>query len=387
MVEDYRNINCRIVMLVRALSGGGAQRDAIELVNGLHRAGWPVAIATLDASGPLAGLIAPNVPVIDLGQGRKRRMAFAVPALVEMLKSLAPSVVIASEASANALLVLAAHCLPAEIRPAIVLREVASPLHAQSADPHVQNRIGYRLAPVSYPLADRVLSFTEGARRDLIAKFGVQPERAINLGTNAVLSEARLRTLSRPVTRRPGLIVGIGRLSPEKDFATLIAAFAALHEVRDVRLRILGEGLERPALERQIAALGLEDVVDLRGFVVDPIEHLREASLLVSTSRHEGFGNAIVEALACGVPVVATDAPYGPREILRDGLFGTLVPLDDLCGLVDAMDAALDRPVDRHMLQARAADYTTERAVERFAETLVGLGVSAPRSLELEAVS
>lgn len=375
MLDIAQNKTGKIVMLVRAFSGGGAQRDAIELVNGLSRAGWPVAIATLDAAGPLAGLVEPCVPVIDLGQGRKRRLAIAVPPLVKLMRQLRPAVVIASEAAANSVLVVASRLLSAPSRPITVLREVASPVQARHADPYLQNRLGYRLAPWLYPLADRVLSFTEGARQDLIGQFGVSPGRAVNLGTNAVLTRQRLADMAQPLVRRPGLIMGIGRLSPEKDFATLIAAFAALREERDVRLRILGEGPQRSALERQIASLGLEDVVDLPGYVVDPIEHLREAALFVSTSRHEGFGNAIVEALACGVPVVATDAPHGPREILRDGALGTLVPLDELCGLVDAMDSALDRPVDPARLQARAADFTTERAVARFAEVLAELGV------------
>ncbi len=365
-------------MLVRAMSGGGAQRDAVELANGLHRAGWPVIVATLDAAGPLRVQLAPELQLIDLGQGRKLRMAFAVPALRRMILRLEPAVVIASEAAANGVLVLASRYLPRHIRPRIVLREVASPVQARRADPYLQNRIAYRLAPWLYPRADRVLSFTEGARRDLIAHFGVRPERAVNLGTNAVLTEERLKALSHPASRHGGLIIAIGRLSPEKDFATLIAAFAALREERDVRLQILGEGSERPALERRIAALGVADVVDLPGFVADPIQYLRHASLFVSTSRHEGFGNAIVEALACGVPIVATDAPHGPRDILRDGKLGTLVPPDDLCGLVDAMAAALDEPADPGPLQARAADFTTERAVARFAEVLIGLGVAPP---------
>ncbi|WP_299729353.1 glycosyltransferase [Devosia sp.] len=387
MFETQKSIPGRIVMLVRAFSGGGAQRDAVELANGLHRGGWPMAIATLDASGPLRALIEPDMTVIDLGQGRKRRMARAAPALVSMMRSLRPAVVIASEAAANGLLVLASQTLARDIRPRIVLREVASPVQALRADPYVQNRMAYRLAPLFYPLADRVLSLTEGVRQDLIARFGVRPERAINLGTNAVLTEARLADISQPAARRPGLIVGIGRLSPEKDFASLIAGFAALHEVRDVSLLILGEGPERAALERQVATLGLAGIVHLPGFVAEPLDYLREASLFVSTSRHEGFGNAIVEALACGVPVVATDAPHGPREILRDGALGTLVPLGDLCGLVDAMDVALDQPADPMPLQARAADFTTERAVARFADVLGGLGVAKTPLAMLEAAS
>lgn len=378
LVTDHKPI----VMLVRAMSGGGAQRDAVELANGLSAAGWPMLVATLDAQGPLAARLAPGMPLLDLGQGRKLRMLRAVPALAGMMEGMRPQAVIASEASANGLLSLAALRL-GRTRPRIILREVAAPLVARRSDPYWQNRIGYRLAPWLYPRADRVLSFTEGVRGELISAFGVAPERVVNLGTNAVLTAARLAELAHSTDRDPNHIIAVGRLSPEKDFATLIAAFATVQDERPVRLTILGEGPERPALERLVQALGLADHVDLPGFVPEPTEHVRRAALLVSTSRHEGFGNAIVEALACGTPVVATDAPHGPREILDAGRYGALVPLGNLCALAHAMHKALDQVPDRAALRARAAGYTTEMAVARMGEVLAGLGLAPAPVLEL----
>lgn len=369
-------------MLVRAMSGGGAQRDAVELANGLSAAGWPMLVATLDAEGPLAARLTPGLPLLDLGQGHKLRMARALPALMAMMRRLRPQAVISSEASANCLLTLAAMRLD-QRRPRIILREVAAPLAARRSDPYLQNRIGYRLAPWLYPRADLVLSFTEGVRGELISAFRVAPERAINLDTNAVLSEARLAELARPARRDPNHIVAVGRLSPEKDFAALIAAFAAVRDDRPVRLTILGEGAERPALERLVRALKLGDCVALPGFVPEPAEYIRGAGLFVSTSRHEGFGNAIVEALACGTPVVATDAPHGPREILDHGRYGALVPLGNLCALAHAMHRALDGEPDRAMLRARAAGYTTETAVTRMGVVLAGLGLAMTLAMEI----
>jgi glycosyltransferase involved in cell wall biosynthesis len=211
---------------------------------------------------------------------------------------------------------------------------------------------------------------------ELVGRFGVAPSRAVNLGTNAVMTAARLPELARPVPRDPGHIVAVGRLSPEKDFATLLAAFAVLRDERALRLTILGEGPERKMLERRVRQLGLEDCVSLPGFVAEPVEWVARAGLLVSSSRHEGFGNAIVEALACGTPVVATDAPYGPREILAGGRFGMLVPPGNLHALVHGMRLALDVPVDRAALRARAAAFTTEAAVARMGDVLAGLNLA-----------
>jgi glycosyltransferase involved in cell wall biosynthesis len=370
---NVRNIG-PMIMLVRALGGGGAQSDAIELANGLRAAGWPILIATLDSSGPLARRIAPGVRLLDLGQGRKLRMARALPALVTMMRTLQPAAVIASEAAGNCLLAFAASRLDKATRPKIVLREVAAPRAARHADPYWQNRLAYRLAPRLYPLADRVVSPTAAVRDELIAHFRVAPDRAVSLGTNAVLSAARLAELAAPVPRANDLIVAIGRLSPEKDFATLIRAFALVRHTRRLRLHILGEGSERLALERLIGKLSLHNSVELPGFVPDPLPRLQSARLFVSSSRHEGFGNAIVEALACGTPVIATDAPHGPREILGPG--HALVPVGNPALLAEAILQAMNQPIDHAALRRRAADFTTERTVEAFAAMLGGMGLA-----------
>jgi glycosyltransferase involved in cell wall biosynthesis len=371
--EDAPNCIC---MLVRAFDGGGAQRDAIELANGLFRAGWPMVLATLDSNGPLSALLDPALPVIDLGRGSKKRMALAGPALIGMIRRLRPAAVIASEASANVLTVLATRVVGKSHRPLLILREVTSPLEARRADPFLQNRLAYRLARWLYPLADRVLTFTEGARRDLVDHFAVSPAKAVNLGTNAVMTGTRLASLATLLPVVPGLIVSVGRLSPEKGHAGLIDAFALLTDSPSARLVIMGEGPERGALERRIAALGLAHRVRLPGYAIDPTVLLRRAALFVSASRHEGFGNAIVEALACGTQVVSTDAPHGPREILLHGRLGTLVPVGDVPALAAAIGQTLRSPQNPEMLRARAADFTTEKAVERFALLLGDLGFS-----------
>lgn len=363
-------------MLVRAMDGGGAQRDAIELANGLWIDGWPMLIATFDHSGPLKARVTPGMPLLDLGQGRKLRMALAANALRAMIAGLQPRAVIASEAAANILLVHAAALHHPRWRPQIILREVTAPVAARRSDPYWQNRLAYHLAPRFYPRADAVLSLTTGTRRELIEHFDVAPERAINLGTNAVLTQGRIIELAQPVPRDANHVVAVGRLSPEKDFANLVRALAVLRDDRpSLRLTIIGEGPERQALERLIAQLDLRGSVSLPGYDANPVEVVRRAGLFVSTSRHEGFGNAIVEALACGTPVVATDAPYGPREILANGRFGLLVPPGNLAALIHAMTRALAAPADTNPLRARAARYSTEAAVDRVAEVFAGLGL------------
>ena len=356
-----------VCFFVRALAGGGAQRDAVLLANGLAGQGIATAIVTLEAEGPLRALVGPGVRLVDLGRGRRLRMALAAPAIARFLRQERPRVLVASEASGNVLAVAATRHVPPGERPRLVLREVASPLAARRHDPHWQNRLGYWLAPLAYAQADLVVTLSEGARAELIGRFGQTRERVVNLGTNAVLTQ-----LGRPAPRRreAGLIVNVARLSPEKDHETLLRAFASLLGTHPARLVIVGDGRERARIEESIAMLGLAGRVTLAGYLPDPASVLARASLFVSASRHEGLGNALIEAMALGVPVVATDAPHGPREILLGGRLGALVPVGDAEALADAMAAALDTPVPAQALRARAADFTVERAAARFAGLL-----------------
>ena len=330
----------------------------------------------LDAKGPLRALVSREVEILDLGRGKKLKMALALPAILSALARTSPAVMVASEASGNALAVVATRLLPRARRPLLVLREVASPLQARTSDPYVQNRLAYRLAPWLYPRADLVVALTGPVRQDLVAHFGVPEERAIALGTNAVLTQSREQVLASTArTVEPGLLVAVGRLSEEKGFATLLDAVALLRKRRPVRLVIVGEGPDRVNLEERIKSLQLDDAVELAGFHSNPGAFLERAQLFVSSSRYEGLGNVIIEALACGVPVVSTDAPYGPREILQDGRWGDLVPVGDARALADAIERRLGQSDDGHKGKQRAADFTVENAAAAFLNILKEIGV------------
>lgn len=369
--RDVESARGRLCFLVRGLDGGGAQRDAILLANELQAGGIDTAILTLQSHGPLKALIRDDVPVIDLGEGRKKRLAFAGPALYRLLSRGKPRGVVSAEAAPNALLALTSRAIPAASRPGIILREAASPVQARLNDPYWQNRLAYRLAPRLYPMADLILTLTEGARTDLINAFSVPAGKIVNLGTNAVITPAIRAEIDQ--SRRdpqPGHIFSVGRLSPEKGFVTLIEAFAQLRRTRPATLTIIGEGSERKTLETRISELGISEDVKLPGHHPHPIEALSQASLFVCSSTHEGLGNAIIEAMACGVAIVATDAPHGPREILLGGRLGPLVPVGDAAALAAAMADVLDGQTDTAALRERALQFSVEKAARAFEDAL-----------------
>jgi glycosyltransferase involved in cell wall biosynthesis len=167
------------------------------------------------------------------------------------------------------------------------------------------------------------------------------------------------------------VILGIGRLTKQKDFHTLINAFTEVHKTRACRLVILGDGADLDSLRSLTREKGIQDDVDFAGFQANPYAYLSRASLFVLSSRWEGFGMVLVEAMAFGTPVVSTDCPNGPREILKDGQYGHLVPVEDPPALAKAMIKTLDDPLAFEKLESKAQDFTAGRAARQYLQTLI----------------
>jgi glycosyltransferase involved in cell wall biosynthesis len=383
VLSRSNNVDARtpdFAVVLRAFEGGGAQRDMILLCNALAAKGVRIAVLTLRPEGPLRSLLDPSVAVVEV-PGRQIR--YAVLGLRRALQDLKPAAVISSEAGLNLCTLIAARTLPRRKRPKVVLREVGSPSVAQRHDPFAQNRIAYRLLRRLYRHADRIIALTEGARRDLRENFAVPDRRIALMLTNAVIPPAvaaRLAQWDGETGREQDLIVCVGRLSPEKDQHTLIRAMALLPADKAWRLAIVGDGAERPALEALVRELGLAGRVTFAGQVADPFAFMMRARVAVCASIYEGLCNALIEALACGTPVVSTDCPYGPSEILQAGRFGALTPVGDAQGLATAIAAALDAKPDRAALRARGFNYTAARAAERFLEIAGGLDIVPART-------
>lgn len=373
-----------IAVVMRAFEGGGAQRDMVLLCNGLAVKGVRITVLALQTEGPLRRLLNPAISVIEVPG---RHLRYAIPDLRRLIRDMAlgdtpPSLVLSSEASLNLCTLIAVRSLPRRGRPKLVLREVGSPSIAQRRDPYLQNRIAYRILRHVYRYADRIVTLTEGARRDLAQNFAVPDETISVMLTNAVVPPAaadRIAQWDGETGRERDLIVSVGRLSPEKDQRTLIRAMSLLPACRTWRLAIIGDGPERPALEALARSYGLAGRIIFTGHVADPFAWMMRAHVAVCASVYEGLCNAIIEALACGTPVVSTNCPYGPVEILQGGRYGTLTPVGDALAMAAAIEATLVEVPNRSALQARGLNYTAARAADRFLEIIADLQPQAAR--------
>jgi len=231
----------------------------------------------------------------------------------------------------------------------------------------------------TYPKADAIVAVSQGVADDLITTIRVARDRVMVIYNPVVTEALRARSLEDVrngwLTRQSvPIVLGVGRLTQAKDFATLIRAFALLRATRDVRLLILGEGELRQDLEALVRHTGMEHDVLLPGFVDNPYPYMRQAALFVLSSSFEGLPNALIEAMACGTPVIATDCPSGPAEILEGGRWGRLVPVGNVNALADAIAATLDDKARPDMAR-RAADFGCDNAVNRYLGVLLFGGV------------
>jgi glycosyltransferase involved in cell wall biosynthesis len=232
--------------------------------------------------------------------------------------------------------------------------------------------------------AEGLIAVSRGVADDFLAVTGIGRAR-VRVVYNPIVDPSMIARAAEPPDHPwlagggPPVILGVGRLTGQKDFATLVSAFALVRERRPCRLLIIGEGEERERLEALAEMLGVQDALDLAGFQPNPLPFMRESRLLVLSSRWEGFGNVLVEALYCGTPVVSTDCPHGPREVLADGKHGRLVPVGDPQALADAIAESLNEAPDTQRLRERAAVFSAASSADGYLDSM-GLSSSVDDS-------
>lgn len=394
----------KLALLLPSLAAGGVSPATLRLASAFREAGHPVDLVLCKVQGAHLDAVPAGVNVVTLTResplaARVRLLkldprgvaVMARPVLLARrpapvqpyVASLAryydraqPALVLAAKTPTN-LLALWARRLSA-VQPRVVVAE-----HTQLSQ-SIQRTRKWRwryIAPLvarNYAAADAIVCVSDGVAGDLARTAQLDPGRMTTIHNPVVTPELPARAAEPPPhpwleARAGAVIVAAGRLTPQKNFPLLLRAFARLRAARAARLLIFGEGRERARLEAIARSLGVGSDVALPGHVTNPYAAFARASLFVLSSDWEGLPTVLIEALACGCPVVSTDCPSGPAEILEQGRYGKLVVPGDVDGLAEAMEHTLQDPLPAATLRRRGEDFTIARSARRYLELIDGL--------------
>jgi len=373
----------KVALFLPSLRGGGAERVMVNLARGFSEKGLDVDLVLAKAEGPYLSQVPPEVRVIDL---HSSRVLASLPSLVRYLRRERPQALLSTLDHAN-IVALWARKL-ARVPNRLVVRVAANLSQSASNASSARGRLMPHLIRIFYPWADAVVAVSGGAAEDLAKTTGLPQER-IQVIYNPIVTLELLEKAEEPLNHlwfapgEPPVILSAGRLTKQKDYPTLIRAFTLVHRERPARLMILGEGEERPKLEALIQELGLDEAVSLPGFVDNPFKYMKRAAVFVLSSRWEGLPNTLIQAMALGTPVVSTNCPSGPAEILEGGKWGKLVPVGDIEKIAKAIIDTLE-DLNRPDVTKRAQDFGIEKPVQNYLKVLVGDNETLCPSLELK---
>lgn len=359
-----------IAVFVSFSGHGGVERMVVSLIRGFVDLGRRVDLLLTRTEGPHFARLPPQVNPVHLGA---RHTFTAVPALARYLRRHRPLALLAAKDRAGRAAVLARRLAGTDTR--IVMRLGTHVSTAMAEKTALARRLRFGAIRRSYPRVDRIVAVSAGVAEDTAHIAGIARE-SIRVIRNPVITPELPGLAAAPCDHpwfqpeQPPVIVGAGRLERQKDFPTLLRAFAQVRGKRPCRLVILGAGGGRARLAALSAELGIAADLDLPGFQANPYPFLARADLFVLSSRWEGSPNVLTEAMALGTPVVATDCPSGPHELLDGGRYGPLVPVGDIPALGQAMAETLDQPLPPEILKTAVADYTQATSAARYLELL-----------------
>jgi glycosyltransferase involved in cell wall biosynthesis len=343
----------------------------LTLAEGFAGRDIDVSLVLANAKGPYLSQAKETCRIVDLSTGSVWR---AIPALIRYLQTEQPDVVVAALEHANAAALLARYAARTRSRVIVTTHTMVSKSLGSATGVRPRGLLG--LMRLLYPTADAVIAVSRAVAADLSETISL-PRTSIRVVYNPVaigevlrMSKARLNSQWFDSSTNP-MVLAVGSLWPHKDHKALVNAFSIARQARPMRLVILGEGPERPALQAEVQKLHIQEDVLMPGFARNPYAWMARSSSFVLPSRWEGLPTVLVEAMACGLTPVATDCPGGSSEILEDGKYGFLTPVGDVAAMAEAILESLDRPVTASDLRNRAEAFSVQSAVDKYLTLIV----------------
>lgn len=361
----------RIALFLPTLTPGGIERCMLNLAEGFIDRGIEVDLVVADRRGSFEAKVPVGTTIVDLNAGRVLK---SIVPLVKSLRERKPDVLLSGHTHANLVAIWSTKLSRTNTEVAIGVHNTLS--QSYNANRGLKSTLIRHSFPFTYRHADHVIAVSEGVAEDVTELTDLEHED-ISVIYNPVVGREFQSAVDEPVSH-PWLtddsiqvVLGAGRLAPQKDFETLIRAFNRTEgENPDARLLIIGSGEKEEELQHLINQLELERKVELIGYVENLYAVMRAADVFVLSSRWEGFGIVLVEAMAAGTPVVSTDCPTGPDEILDDGRYGKLVPVGDVDTMTNSIREKLNTENDSKEIKNRAKDFSVPVVVDNYIQTL-----------------
>lgn len=362
----------KICVFLPDLSGGGAEKVFLAICDSLVTEGYLVDLVVMNAIGDYLNDIPSKIRLVDL---KCPKLWSSLPAFMSYLRKEQPDSILSAISLANGIAGWALRF--SGIKSRLILTEH----NPKSLTFGYVNAVYYRFVPYlirpSYGFADEIIAVSEGVAKRVRSLSQVDASH-VHVVYNPIYTPSIKVKAAESVAhawfsdREIPIILSAGRLVSVKDYPSLIRAFDLVRRERAARLMILGQGEKLGELLHLVDNLGLRDLVTFPGFVRNPYAYMAKASVFVLSSEHEGFGNVLVEAMACGTPVISTDCPSGPHEILAGGHYGPLVTVGDVFALAEGIISLLDNPTTPEKLIKRAKFFSHEVAAKRYIELLTG---------------
>ncbi len=365
----------KILLVIPSLAGGGAERVLLLLTQYLDRSKFIPVIVLFQGTNAYEGEIPPDVKVICLNKKSRYDFFRLIRSLARIIQDEEPALIHSFLLYANYLSVMAQRHSRRDV-PVLLNQQINMTLVMENCNSPWYIRL---LARRYYPKATGIICASSGVKEDLVTNFRIPEEKCKVIYNPCDI--VRVTDLAQETVDHIWLqqeipvLCACGRLTAQKNFPLLLRAIKLGLKEQSLRLIIIGEGEDRSEIEAYAAALGVAPYVSFLGFQSNPFKYFAKAAAFIVSSSFEGFGIVIVEAMACGVPVISTRCPSGPDEIISDGVNGLLVPCHD----ESAMAAAIlrlfrDEPLRRRLAEAgrrRAQDFDIGGAVQEYERTFL----------------
>ncbi len=354
-----------IAFYLPSLRGGGAEKVMLNLATEFANRGYTIDMVLVQDRGEYLDDVPDSVNIVDLNT---KRFLAALPSLARYLQREQPDAMLSTIDTANITAILAKRASRVSTR--IVIR-ISNMLSTKEANGELKHRLVHRTAKYVYPYADEIVVVSDGVGEDILKMTDASPEQITTI-YNPSVTEELLNKRDEPVDhpwfsedQDIPVILGVGELTEQKDFETLIRSFNRIIEQQKARLVILGEGPKRKDLETLIEELGLAEFISMPGFVDNPYAYMSKTEVFVLCSQWEGCPNVLIEAMACGAAVVSTDCPSGPKEILDGGAHGLLVSVGDEKQMSRSITYLISEQ-DKYLQEYSQSNFSIENITNRY---------------------